>query len=66
MAGNRIPRNARGLEITLKKDTYKHKAGDVIKLHYDEIYGWVGGGCRWFVSYLRDKEFCSVRVTRCV
>ena len=62
MERNRIPRNATALEVTFKKDTCNHKAGEVIIVKKNEWGDWSGGGYCWFIDTLRDGNIFSLKV----
>jgi hypothetical protein len=63
--GNRIPRTATKIEVTLLTDTSVGKSG--IKIITEKTdYGWVGEyekqSWRFFIGHLRNENYCSIKV----
>ncbi len=62
---NRIPRNAKKLEVTLLTETNVGKAGTCIIVEKNE-HSWVGeiDGHRWsfFSAQLRNDSLCQIKV----
>ena len=63
--GNRMPRTATKIEVTLLTDTSVGKSG-IQMIAEKTDYGWVGKhgeqSWRFFTEHLRNENYCSIKV----
>ena len=66
MNGNRIPRTAKKLKVTMKRGTIAGSTGEILNA-YKDTNGWhgtnsAGKSFYLFLSMLRNPDVCSIEI----